>query len=249
MTLDLAHFSLQYSDSTKQKAADAAKIFSRNYDAITGTESGELDTQRVMRVASFNAGYTFFVRRSNWVSIRKDLIKPGTYKTGHEAFVDNRDVVGHGHDLHVTWAQCEIERVGKVSFLASHYARYGRPNARSAEYRQNVEANRELARGIGGLAEQLGAGKALAFYGGDQNIVDRDVDTFFGEPLTSAWDELGKYENTGHGNIDVMASFDHDGRVKAKYIRALDDKELNLFTDHFALEAGFEVKLLRKKRS
>lgn len=247
MTLDLAHYSLQYSDTTKRKAADAAKIFVKGYDAITGTEAGEEDTQRVMRVAAHNNGYTFFVRRSNWVSIKKALILPGSYHKGHEAIVDNADVVGHGHDLHVTWAGCEMEGIGEVTFLASHYARYGRPDARSEKYKVNVEDNRELARGIGRLAEQFGRGRSLVFYGGDQNIVDKDTDTFFGEDLTSAWDELRKYENTGHGNIDVMASFDRDGRVKAKYIRALDDKEYFLHTDHFPVEAGFTVERRKPK--
>jgi hypothetical protein len=74
---------------------------------------------------------------------------------------------------------------------------------------------------------------------------DRKTDTFFVAPMTSAWDELDKYENTGHGPIDVIASYDHDGRVKAKYIRALDDKEFSLHTDHFLIEAGFDVRLGR----
>lgn len=66
-------------------------------------------------------------------------------------------------------------------------------------------------------------------------------DTFFGQPLTSAWDELNRHESTGHGNIDVIASYNKDGRVKALDIVALDDKEFFLHTDHFLVEATFQV--------
>ena len=240
MILNLAHLSMQYSDKEREKKLDARKIFSGKYDAITGTEAGEEATKRTMRVVAYNHGYTFFEMRSNWVSIRKSLIVPKSYRKGHRVFVDNDFVIGPGHDLNVTWAGCEIKGYGKFSFMASHYATRGRP-VRDKEFSKNLEANKKLARGIGELARELGAGKDLVFYGGDQNIIDRDTDTFFGGPLTTGWDELKKYEDTGHGNIDVIASYDHDSRVKAKYIRALDDKEQFMYTDHYVVEAGFEV--------
>lgn len=246
MVLDLAHYSMQFSDTTKQKRHDALEIFSHNYDAITGTESGEANTRRELRVAAHNAGYTYHVNRSNWVSIKKSLIKPKSYRKGHEVFVDNDKVIGPGHDLHVTWAGCYIPRIGRVSFLSSHYATRGRP-VKDPEFSKNLGANKILARGIGDMAAKLGAGNALVFYGGDQNIIDKDHDTFFGENLTTAWDELKKYQNTGHGNIDVIASYDRDKRVKAKYIRALSDKKQFMYTDHFPVEAGFEIRLLPQK--
>lgn len=242
-TLDLAQYSLQFSDSEKQHRHDAVELFSHNYHAITGTESGEEDTRRQMRLAARAAGYTFMVNRSNWVAIRRNLIKTKTYFKGSKVFVDNDLVKGKGHDLHVTWAGCEMEGFGHVTFLASHFSTHGRP-VRNPEYNVNLRWNKILAKGVGDLAEHFGKGKAIVFYGGDQNIVDRTTDTFFGEDLTSAWDELGKWENTGHGNIDVIASYDHDGRVEAKYIRALDDKEQYMNSDHYPVEAGFKVRLL-----
>lgn len=244
MKLDLAHFSMQFSDTKNQKKYDAKKIFNQGYDAITGTETGEAPTRRALRVQAHNNGYSFFVERSNWVAIRRALILPGTYRKGHRAFVDSEDVVGPGHDLHVTWAGCAIKDVGRVSFMSSHYATKGVPGGRGGRG-VNVEDNRKLARGIGNLAKRLGAGRDVVFYGGDQNIVDKDHDTFFGEDLTSAWDELKKYQNTGHGNIDVIASYDKDRRVRAKYIRALNDDKMFLHTDHYAVEAGFTIKLLK----
>jgi len=240
MTLDLAHFSLQFDDNAQQKAHDARKLFGRGYDAITGTEAGEDDTERALVREAHEAGYTFYVMRSNWVAVRRDLIERGSYKFGHEMIVDNDRFVGKADDLHITWAQWKMKDVGEITIMAGHYATKGRPGE-VAERRVNVEPNKDYARGIGRLAEKFGKGPSLVFYGGDQNIVDQHTDTFFGEDLTTAWDELKKWQNTGHGNIDVIASFDKDKRVKAKYIRALNDQKLFMHTDHFPVEAGFTI--------
>lgn len=242
MTLDLAHYSLEHSDTPKQKAHDVELMFSKGYDGITGTEAGQGDMIRLLRVMSHEAGYALTIYKSNFVCIQKKLIIKGTKRKHAETFVDNDLTKGRGFDLNVVGMTVDTPRLGTWSLLASHYATKGRPTG--GELGQNRRWNRELARGIGGLADELGVGKALSFYGGDQNIPDREYDTFFGEDLTSAWDELGKYENTGHGNIDVIASHDKDGRVEAKYIRALDDREQFMHGDHFPVEAGFRVKLL-----
>lgn len=243
--LDLAHFSMQYSDTVKQKQHDAARIFGRGYDAMTGTEASEESTQRVMRAKAAEEGYRLFIRRSNWVAINRKIIVPGSYRKGHVMLVDNDEVYGPGHDLHVTWAGCTVEGLGEITFLSGHFATKGRPNGKDDILRINIGVNRTYAQGIETIVEKLAAGNKLAIYGGDQNNHDKAVDTFFGADLTSAWDELGKYEKThAVGNIDVMASYDKDGRVKAKYIRALDDKELFMHSDHFPVEAGFEIELL-----
>ena len=244
-TLSLGHYSLQFSDTVRQKRHDARVLFQQDYDGITGTETGSPVAQRVMRVAAHNAGYTYFVKGSNWVSIKKALILPGTYRTGYRAFVDREMVAGPGADLHVAWAQFETENLGQIALLASHYATKGRPDG-TVRLRVNLEANETLAKGIGGLAEELGAGAGIVFYGGDQNIIDRNNDTFFGEDLTSVWDELETWENTGHGNVDVIASYDKDGRVAAEYARTLDDKERFMYMDHYPVEAGFKIKHLKR---
>lgn len=242
MVLDLAHYSLEHSDTPKQKAHDVGLMFSKDYDGITGTEAGQGDMIRLLRVYGHDAGYALHIYKSNFVAIKKKLIVKGTKVKHAETFVDNDLTKGRGFDLNVVGMTVTTPNLGTWSLLASHYATKGRPTG--GELGQNRRWNRELARGIGGLADELGAGKDLVFYGGDQNIPDREYDTFFGESLTSAWDELGKYENTGHGNIDVIASYDKDGRVEARYIRALDDREQHMFGDHFPVEAGFDVKLL-----
>lgn len=240
--LDLAHYSLQFSDDFKQKQHDIRKMFAHGYDGITGTETGEPESIRIMRVEAFNAGYFLAMYKSNFVAIPKKLVKRGSRVKHAVTFVDNDLTKGRGHDLNVVGLTVDTPELGEWSLLASHYATNGKPQPGSSGV--NKKWNKELAQGIGDLAEQLGAGRALCFYGGDQNIPDNKYDTFFGEDLTSVWDELKKYENTGHGNIDVIASYDKDRRVEATYIRALDDRESFHHTDHFPVEAGFRVKLL-----
>lgn len=243
MDLDVAHYSLQFSDTAREKKHDAAEMFSNKYDAITGTESGERETRLILRTAAHNAGYTLHVGNSNFVAFKKKLIRPNSYKFGSKAFVNNDLTFGPGHDLHVTWGQIKVNRLGTLTVLASHYATKGRPVRGPLSV--NLRWNKVLAKNIGDMAEKFGEGSdAIVLYGGDQNIVDRTADTFFGEDLTSVWDELQKWENTGHGNLDVIASYDRDHRVKARYIRALDDKEQFMHTDHYPVEAGFRVQLL-----
>lgn len=241
--IDLAHFSMLHSLTEEQSLKDAAKIFGRGYMWITGTEGGSDPLQRVLRVAAWNAGYTFHVYKANWICIKRDLITRHSLKKGAVTVVSNDQVHGHGHDLNVAWVQFDNPRLGHVTVLCSHYATKGRPGENKA-HTINVDENRTLAHKIGDMGETYGKGSSLVFYGGDQNIVDKHTDTFFGEGFTSSWDELDKYENTGHGNIDVIASFNKDGRVEAKSVRALDDKEMHMFTDHFPVEASFNVKLL-----
>lgn len=233
--LDLAHYSLEFRDTLAQKKRDYQVMFDQGYDAITGTEVGQPDALRVLRLAAHRAGYTVFAYKSNFVSLRKELIVPGSYHKGATTVVDKDKTAGRGHDSNIVWAGMTVKGVGKCTFLCSHY------NTRQPE---NQKWNRLIAREVGDLAEKFGAGMGLVWYGGDQNIVDRKADTFFGEDLTSVWDELQKYENTGHGNIDVIASYDPDGRVEARYIRALDDREQFMHADHFPVEAGFKVRKL-----
>ena len=43
------------------------------------------------------------------------------------------------------------------------------------------------------------------------------------------------------GVIDVLASYDRDGRVTALRVRALDDKEFFQHSDHYVVEAEYRV--------
>lgn len=244
LSLDLAHFSMLYSNTAAQWQRNAEKIFTRGYDWVTGTEAGENPGKAALAAAAESHGYHFVQFKSNWIAVRKSIVAPGTYRTSTRTVVENDLVVGPGHDVNIVGAHFTHPSLGKINVLASHYPTKGKPDGKTPVERRNLQWTKKIAHAIGDLTVELGEGKSLVFYGGDQNIVDRYNDTFFGEPLTSAWDELKRWENTGHGNIDVIASYDRDTRVRATYVRALDDRELPFYSDHFPVEAGYKVRAL-----
>lgn len=251
LKLKSAHASLQYSDTAKQQRADAELIFKRCRERgiawITGTEAGETQLWEIVLEAATKYGYRTNRMRGNWVAVDKEIIKKGTWKEGDVHLgIDNDDVVGHGHDPAFPWASFEhkTEGVGRITVCGIHYPTKGR-----LPKDPNFWVNRKYAEALGAWAKKHGAGSNLVFIGGDFNMpvgpASRKLpDIFFDQPFTSASEELGKFENTGHGPIDHIASYDHDARVKALAWRVYNDKELFLNTDHFYVEADFEVRLL-----
>jgi hypothetical protein len=239
---------------------------------ITGTEAGPGSGntgEELIRIGKEH-GYRLWVpatqaKRSGsstdcWVAVRRDLVK-GDWETGYEPGIPGSAQLYKeaGIDAEfprwgpkgVAWVSFDsIPELGHVSVGAAHYLTDARsPKADPIHGVDHWEWNNRLANVVGEWAREKGAGAGLAFYGGDQNMADSkndepQGDTFFGSPLTSAWDEVDHYENTGHGDIDVIASYDKDGRVEAQAIRALDDKEFPLQMDHFAVEAEYRVRHL-----
>lgn len=240
LKLRLGHASMLYKVSQAQAKHDAEAIFKRGFDWITGTEAGENPVQSALRDAADKYNYKIFIYQDNWIAVEKSTIDPDSWFQVGNKIIDNDKVIGPGHDTNVARVTFKHKILGTITILCSHYPTKGRP-VPSGIFRRNLRWTRFLARAIGALGRKFGKGRALVFYGGDQNIIDRINDTFFGQPFTSAWDEIGRYENTGHGNIDVIASYDSDKRVECTGVRALDDFELQLFTDHYLVEAGYRV--------
>jgi len=241
ITIDVMHCSMQFSDRTPQKKSDAAKILERADRRkvwwITGTEAGagaSTDLRAALEKECKAHNFRFHVAGDTWIAVNRDMIEPKSYDRGATKILDSSQGVGRHSDRMLTWASFTNPLVGKVSVACCHYLLQG-----SKPGDVNYALNKKIATTIGDWGKKAGAKAALAFYGGDQNIQDRSLDTFLGAPFTSLADELGKYESTGHGQIDVIASYNHDGRVKGKYWRALDDKEFPLNTDHYATEGGF----------
>jgi hypothetical protein len=239
--------SMLYSLSLKRKEADLEKIFSRaarrDVAWVTGTEYPDDPSRELLKKVAGSYGYrTFFRGRDDvWIAVQRDFIA-GNVEVAHEVVIPKEEGFGKkGPRGLLTVTFDSVPELGRVTVAAAHLLTKGRPDGEGL-WRTNLVLNQKFTRHIGETAKDLGAGSALFFYGGDQNIVDRTNDTFLGQPLTSAWDELDKWQNTGHGNIDLVASYDKDGRVEAAYCRALDDGELHLNGDHFLVEAGFDVK-------
>lgn len=240
--VDTMHCSMQYSDTPDQMNADANAIFARaakrDVGWVTGTEAGQPALRAALKSACEKYGFRFYVHADSWVAVSRERID-GNFETGFEPVLQSTEGAGRHTDRDLVWASWDDKYIGHVTVGTIHYLTHGRKKGDP-----NYELNLRICRAIADWGRVAGAGKSLVFYGGDQNIVDRDNDTFAGAPFTSAWDELGHWESTGHGNIDVIASYDEDVRVEAAYCRALDDAEFKLNADHYPVEAGFHVRQL-----
>jgi len=265
------HASLQFSDTPKQQEQDITDLFERAKKRgtwfITGTEAGpgaDPTGQLLLRVGKA-MGYRVWVPSEGegqgrttdcWVAVDSKRIK-GSFKTGYDFAIPGsaalykkqgrpENTLPKWGQKGVVWVSFQNADIGLVGVAAAHYLTKGRsPKGQPIKGIDHFKWNQKLAKEIGDWAREHGKGSALAFYGGDQNIPDRTDDTFMGQPLTSAWDELGKWESTGHGTIDVIASYNGDGRVAAQAARSLDDKEFPQHGDHYVIEAEFKVRALR----
>lgn len=244
--LDLMQVGMNVYAADRYKRLDAEALFDRavkrNVKWVGGTEAGQQEDKDLYRQIADQRGYRLTFHRGNdsWIAVQKSFILGG-FDTYYEKVVDASDGVGPHGDRGVFSVEFDTDGFGHVTVIVMHLLTKGKPSAKDPERRVNVPWNERLLRAAGEHARLRGDGGDLVFYQGDQNIVDRTGDTFMGEPLTSTWDELKKWENTGHGNIDVIASYDPDTRVAAAYVRSLNDREFPLHTDHFLVESGFDV--------
>lgn len=227
--IDMMHAPLQFTDAPRHQQEDIAEIFRRAAQKgtwwITGTEAGERVTREALNRYSTQSNFWLTQWESVWVAVNRKYVS-------RARFAGNVPVLPGGHDhgpRGIAYCSFYNSEVGSfVSVGSGHNLTRGRDV-------------KEMARAAGKWAKQHGAARGLAFYASDQNLNDRRMDTFYGEPLTSIQDELGKHEDTGHGPIDVIATYNGDKRVKARYVRVLDDREFSLHLDHFPIEAGVRV--------
>lgn len=249
LRLRMAHISMQFSDTDRQMKQDVRRLFDRAEEKewawFTGTEAGGQKAKPLPRLLADEAkrkGYKFHLSRSCWVAVHQGIVKRGSWDDGYVPVIESHEGVSPHTDRGIAWGSFTHRDLGDIAVGAGHYLTKGRKPGDP-----HYQLNQRYARAIGDWAREKGRGPALVFYHGDQNIVDRTSDTFFGQPLTSAWDALKRYENTGHGNIDVIAQYDKDARTQFTRVRALDDSEFPLHTDHFLVEATARVKTLRSK--
>jgi hypothetical protein len=238
--VDLIHASMQVHDTTDQKTQDARDIFKRAYERnvwwVTGTEANTAADAAIYKAEAQKRGFTFYRKGGDvWVALRNARF------SGHAAVADFTQVIdgvaGKHPNIGILRVTGRNAAIGKVTVLVGHYLTLkGDPNG---------VRNRKIAMEANRQGRIYGAGRDIVFYAGDQNQNDRYEDTFYGGPFTSIQDELKKYEGT-HGTrpIDVIGSWNYDGRVKGAYVNVLDDKEFFQHGDHFVLEAGYDVRPL-----
>lgn len=251
--IDVMQVGMHVYDPDRYKRLDAEAVFTRarkrGVNWVGGTEAGQREDKALYRSIAEKHGYRWasdHSRNDTWCAVDEEFIAGG-WKPFYKQVVSADQGFGPHAARGVFSVQFDTKNLGTITVIVMHLLTKGRPSAKDPRYRVNIKWNRKLLRAAGAHARERGAGRDLVFYQGDQNIIDKVEDTFMGEPLTSSWDELKKWEGTGHGNIDVIASYDPDGRVQAAYVRSLNDREFPLHTDHFLVESGFDVKVLRRK--
>lgn len=236
--IKLAEQSLQFSDNPDQIRHDCKVIFSRGDVIIFGTEAGAGGKVRPILIEeAHNANYRIHVKGDTWVAVYNPIIA-GNFKV-HDVFVmDSEDGFGHHSNRYVTGVKFDsIWPNTKIAACAGHYLTRGRSKGEV-----NYQWNTLYTVKLGQWTKEFAIDADIVLYGGDQNIVDRNNDTFRGQPYTSCWDHFQRYPGTGHGNIDVIALLDRC-KDRLEWVRAtvLDDSELFLHTDHFHVQAVVTV--------
>lgn len=256
-TLKIIHASLEVFDTDGQAVSDLRKIVGLKPHILCGTESGTDHRQDLMQDVLEKEGYVSYFPGPNtdgWIAVRAKL-------AGHGFRCSYRKVWGNGkshHDPHpyaekgVVTFSFDHEQLGHVGIVGGgHYLTKGRwPEQAQQDHPgdpvDHVEANKKLAWAMADAAIVQSEGPdAIAFLTADTNLIDHFKDVWYGKPITTCWDELKKWPDTGHGNIDVVASVDADTRVRCSRADVLDDKELRLATDHFLVTTEYVVRKLR----
>lgn len=276
MRLRVAHASLQFSDNDKQHTSDITRIFdravARKYAWVIGTEAGPGSGntgEELLRIGK-DADYRLWVPSQQakgngratdcWIAVRKDLVLGG-WKTGYVPVIPGSQELykaeGLDPDLNPRWGPKGIvtaefnslPELGAINLAGAHHLTKGQqPNQTSVIHGVNHhEWNRKLDIELGKWLDEQAKGSALGFGSVDRNASDRRNPANIPGTTTMA-DELKKWQNTGHGDIDWIFSVNKDGRVKASNFVVLDDKEFPLSGDHYFLEGVFMVEALKPKR-
>lgn len=249
--LRVAHLSGETFDTPEQRLNDYEKILKRGYDVITGTELSDDIVARVRNLAQ-DLGYrlSWGKRHDTWVAVKADRITKNSWQEGAVHVLDSAPAVGDPHPYSakgIRWASWfDIELGRRVSVGSVHFLTKGRWRGQAQQDKpgdpvDHYKANTIYAHACGDWAREFGKGSAIAFIAGDTNLLDSRVDVFRGAPLTTIGDELKRYANTGHGDIDVWASYDGDAAVRGVSLRVLDDSEVRFNSDHYLYECVWEI--------
>jgi hypothetical protein len=256
MRLKIGHASLQFDDTDAEADHDLRLITQLDIDILCGTESGDKARRKIVRKRLELAGYKVYIPDDDcdsWIAVRKDLIGDGWGASYIQVHGTGKEM----HDPHhyaskgVVKVEFDHRKLGHVGIVTSHYLRFS-GKAGAAQHDKPGDPvdhrawSRKLANALTGSLLREAEGKGIGFFTADTNMLDENKDVVFGAPLTTCWDELGKHPNTGHGNIDVIASVDKDKRVTCHDAYVLNDRELFLYSDHFLVIAVYDVHTLAR---
>jgi hypothetical protein len=253
----IQHTSMQFSDNGDQHRHDAKSIFDRAEHqgvwACTGTEAGNTNGNHDLRTALSREAqaHQFGIYLSGfgeWVALNKRLLQDfdhgmaGPFIMGTHGLTASQGAHsprGIAWMSGITRPKDRLSHIGRLTFGAAHYL------TDRSEQATNM-TNKPLTKGIADWGHEHGQGNNVVFLGADVNTNDRAADVFMGQPFTTIADELGKWPAThGRRAIDVVASYNHDRRVKAKSYQVLDDNDMYLAGDHYALDAVYELSMAK----
>lgn len=248
--LRFAHASLQYSDTDKQHTADIELLFSRKYDVITGTEAGKAgsgNTPAELERCAKKYGYVLalYDRYDTWSAVKKSLVfgnvKEGAHFGIWRSSKTKPKPAGRWGDKAIVFVAWDMgPTFGKQAVGCVHYATWGGAGTAKLKNQLDTQYAKEVAEWVNKQPEE-----ANVWVTGDFNRNDKKFDVFMGQvPMMTCWDDLKVWPNTGHGNIDAIARHKNDSRVRCVCARVLDDGDLFMNTDHFLVEAEYEVRAL-----
>ena len=249
--LRMQHTSLQFSDPAAQQHHDVEALFTEghNFPIKTGTEAftGADDNHNKEYLLDFASQFNHSINFAGdaWVAVDNTIITKGSKKLEDVFLVSNDEMHTHGTDRIMPTISFEHTKpgVGRITVGSVHYPTKG---AKPGD--PNHEVNVKCAEKISKWLAKVGHGADLGFVNGDFNMPDRTLDFALGGNFTSMADELKAWQNTGHGPIDGMCSYDRDGRVHAKRFNVLDDSEFKMFSDHFMCRGVWEIWLRKVAR-
>jgi len=248
-SLRMQHTSLQFSDKVAQHKHDVATIFEEgeNFPIKTGTEAGPgaggMNNRALLEEAAkdYHHIINFADGGDSWVAVDREIVVHGS-AAKDDVFLVSNDMQqvtrGSNRVLSVISFEHAEPGVGRIHVGAVHYPTKG---AKPGD--PNHDMNLICAQKTAAWMAKVGHGADLAFVNGDFNMQDRTLDVALGHNFTTMADELKHWQDTGHGAIDGLCSYDRDGRVSAKRFNVLDDKELFLFSDHYMCRGVWEIKL------
>lgn len=235
----VAHVSMQFSDSVRQKKADAEAIFKELTENhiwwVTGTEALETSTRQALKASATKYGWWIYFGSGTdtWAAVNLKVARKGSINgfTGPVVVPGRKGKNPAKKTVRVGFVNDDL---GKFEIYPVHNLLSDTP-----------EAQKKHMQAIGKDAEKWAAGPALGFMGADGNVQDKDHDATFGNGFITCWDELKKYPSTGHGTIDYICRWTDDKRVRLFNAVSRGDKSFPLHVDHFPVFAAYVVKKLK----
>lgn len=239
---------MRFTDTRSQMADDVVEIFHHAARAgnviLTGTEATAVTAELIRSIGQASGFYTFVQEHGEWVAIDRTWADPIGHGYVHvlDGLPGRRGQGGHA-PRGITYVQAvpKDKTIGPLVTAAAFHLMTHLSEV------HDPQTNVTLQRALGKFARHYGRGRRLVFVNGDANLHDDRVDVYAGSPITTCWDELGEYPVThGHGTIDVIGSYDGDGRVRCLGARAFTDAQLPLHTDHNLIQATYQVREPRR---